>query len=383
MFLDKFTKKQYKAYKNDIVVGIYHSKETVDKDLASGYIDCYKEVPEQIQFNGMFYDKYGAPKEFYFFMIKLKWLEFYCRFIKTPITILIEFIKGILLPSFIILFLLILGFLCFIGYKHIPSNKCWIDFVSAIAPTIIGICSIIIAIYSIFYTKKSLIQQQEQWIKNEFIKREAQILIDFREKFCATQNSIFWFLDTFMQPYRCNNFIPTEEQLTIKIETFNYHYNKLRELNNLYNKNQLIYRKYNIDSQMAYITTLLKSITLMEGNNICAVFSQKTESCMEYIRPECIKFANSFLTMLDFEFAPKNKDITKTLQKLSKQDNRETRLQEYIDKARSDFTNLMFKLDEITTYYSGKIPDNLKRREMYYCPTAEDYFNQRKNNQKN
>lgn len=98
---------------------------------------------------------------------------------------------------------------------------------------------------------------------------------------------------------------------------------------------------------------------------------------MEYIRPECIKFANSFLTMLDFEFAP-NKDITKTLQKLSKQDNRETRLQEYIDKARSDFTNLMFKLDEITTYYSGKIPDNLERREMYYCQTAEDYFNQRK-----
>ena len=78
MFLDKFTKKQYKAYKNDIVIGIYHSKETVDKDLASGYIDYYKEVPEQIQFNGMFYDKYGAPKEFYFFMIKLKWLEFYC-----------------------------------------------------------------------------------------------------------------------------------------------------------------------------------------------------------------------------------------------------------------------------------------------------------------
>ena len=70
MFLDKFTKKQYKAYKNDIVIGIYHSKETVDKDLASGYIDYYKEVPEQIQFNGMFYNKYGAPKEFYFFMIK-------------------------------------------------------------------------------------------------------------------------------------------------------------------------------------------------------------------------------------------------------------------------------------------------------------------------
>lgn len=378
MFLDNFTKKQYKAYKNGIVIGIYHSKEMAEKEVKSGYLDRYEEVPEQIQFNGKFYNKFGAPKEFYFSIIKFKFFEIFYRFIKPPIKFIISSLRKIFIPFLLLSISFLLVLLCIIGYKHIPSDKCWIDFVSAIAPAIIGFSSTIIAIYSIIYTKKSIIQQQEQWIKNEFIKREAQILINFREKFYDSQNSIFWFLNTFMQPYRCCNFIPSQEDLTIKIETFNYHYNKLKELNDLYNENQLIYRKHNIDKQMIYITVLLKSITFMNGNDICAIFSQKTENNIEYIRPESIKFASSFITGLDFELAPKNKDIIKNLQRVTQKEDNETRLKKYTEKANSDFINLMFKLDEITTYYNGDMPNNLKRRETYYCPTAEEYFNKNK-----
>lgn len=378
MFLDNFTKKQYKAYKNGIVVGIYHSKEMAEKDVKSGYLDRYEEVPEQIQFSGKFYNKFGAPKEFYFSILKFKFSEILYRFIKPPIKFIISSLRKIFIPFLLLNFSFLLVLLCIIGYKHIPSNKCWIDFVSAIAPAIIGFSSTIIAIYSIIYTKKSIIQQQEQWIKNEFIKREAQILINFREKFYDSQDSIFWFLNTFMQPYRCCNFIPSQEDLTIKIETFNHHYNKLKELNDLYNKNQLIYRKHNIDKQMIYITVLLKSITFMNGDDIYAIFSQKTENNIEYIRPESIKFANNFITGLDFELAPKNKDIIKNLQRITQKEDNETRLKKYTEKANSDFINLMFKLDEITTYYNGDMPSNLKRRESYYCPTAEEYFNKNK-----
>lgn len=378
MFLDNFTKKQYKAYKNDIVVGIYNSKEMADNDVKSGLLDKYEEVPEQIEYNGNFYNKFGAPKEFYFSILKFKCFEIFYLFIQPPIKFTIKILSKIFIPFllFSISFLLIL--LCFIGYKHIPTNKCWIDFVSAIAPAIIGLGSTIIAIYSIIYTKKSISQQQEQWIKNEFIKREAQILINFREKFYDSQDSIFWFLNTFMQPYRCSNFIPSQEDLTIKIETFNHHYNKLKELNDLYNKNQLIYRKHNIDKQMIYITALLKSISFMDGNDMCAIFSQKTENNIEYIRPESMKFSNGFLILLDFEFSPKNKNIFKNLQKLEQKENSETRLKKYLEKASSDFTNLIFKLDELTTYYNGDMPNNLKRRVTYKFSTAEEYFNRNK-----
>lgn len=383
MFLDNFTKRQYKAYKNGIIVGVYDSKEMAAKEVKSGYLDRYEEVPEQIQFNGKFYNKFGAPKEFYFNTIKFKIFEIFYRFIKPPMKFIVNSLRKIFIPFLLLSISFLLILLCIIGYKHIPSDKCWIDFVSAIAPAIIGIGSSITAIYSIIYTKKSITQQQEQWIKNEFIKREAQILINFREKFYDSQDSIFWFLNTFMQPYRCCNFIPSEEELTIKIETFNNHYNKLKELNDLYNENQLIYRKHNIDKQMVYITTLLKSITFMNGEDMCAIFSQKTENNIEYIRPESIKFASSFVTGLDFEFAPKNKDIIKNLQKITQKDDIETRLKKYIEKANSDFINLMFKLDEITTYYNGYMPNNLKRRETYKCPTAEEYFKQRQAKQNN
>lgn len=383
MFLDNFTKRQYKAYKNGIIVGVYNSKEMAEKEVKSGYLDKYEEVPEQIQFNGKFYNKFGAPKEFYFSTIKFKIFEIFYRFIKPPMKFIVSSLRKIFIPFLLLSISFLLILLCIIGYKHIPSNKCWIDFVSAIAPAIIGIGSTITAIYSIIYTKKSITQQQEQWIKNEFIKREAQILINFREKFYDSQDSIFWFLNTFMQPYRCCNFIPSQEELTIKIEIFNNHYIKLKELNDLYNENQLIYRKHNIDKQMVYITTLLKSITFMNGEDMCAIFSQKTENNIEYIRPESIKFASSFVTGLDFEFAPKNKDIIKNLQKITQKDDIETRLKKYIEKANSDFINLMFKLDEITTYYNGDMPNNLKRRETYKCFTAEEYFKQRQAKQNN
>lgn len=378
MFLDNFTKKQYKAYKNGIVIGIYNSKEMAENDLKSGYLDKYEEVPEQIQYKGHFFNKFGAPLGYYFSIIKFKCYNIYYRFIQPIQKLIIISIKKFFVPILLLSIFFLLIWLCFIGFRHIPSDKCWIDFVAAIAPAIVGFCSIIIAIYSIIYTKKSIIQQQEQWIKNEFIKREAQILINFREKFYDSKNSIFWFLHTFMQPYRCSNFIPTQEQLTIKIETFNFHYNKLKELNDLYNENQLIYRKYDINKPMVYIIALLKSITFMDGNDMYAIFSQKTENNMEYIRPESIKFCNSFLTLLDFEFADKNKNITKTLQKLNNKKDHENRLNKYIEKASSDFTNLMFKLDELTTYYNGDMPNNLKRRESYFCSTAEEYFNRKK-----
>ena len=181
-----------------------------------------------------------------------------------------------------------------------------------------------------------------------------------------------------MKPYRCSNFTPTQEQLTIKIETFNQHYNQLKELNDLYNENQLIYRKYDINKQMAYITALLKSITFMDGHDICATFSQKTEYYIEYVRPESIKFSQSFLTLLDFEYASKHNNITKTLQNLNKKKDNETRLKEYIEKASSELTQLMFKLDELTTYYNGDIPNNLKMRENYFFITAEEHFKRNK-----
>ena len=142
----------------------------------------------------------------------------------------------------------------------------------------------------------------------------------------------------------------------------------------IYNKNQLIYRKHDIDKNMIYITALLKSITFLKGNDFTAIYNKKTENYIEYIRPECIKFTNSFLTNLDFEFAPKNKNITIYLENINKSSNSEERLKKYIEKASQEFISLSFKLDEMTTYYNGKIPNNLKIRQKYHFQSAEDFF---------
>lgn len=200
MFLDilnKFTRRQYKGYKYELVVRLLDSKEQAEKLLATGEIERYEEVPEQVFYDSIYYDKFSLPFSFYIDFCKLKvfnmWKNLNKLFLKFSM-----FLKTCLFLLILICIVLFIIFLTYIGYKNIPADKDWIDFVSAIAPTIVGVLSLFIAFYSVFYTKQSIKSQEEQWLKNEFIKRESHLIIEFREKFLSTYSSIFWFYMCFL-----------------------------------------------------------------------------------------------------------------------------------------------------------------------------------------
>ncbi len=374
MFFNKFTKRQYKCYKYGLVISLLNSKEQAENLLKNGEIESYEEVPEQILYDGDYYDKFSLPFIFYVNFFKSKVYSTFKSITEFFISI-INFLKNHFFAFVICIFVVsFVIFASYFGYKNIPENKDWIDFFSAIAPTIVSIISIIIAFYSIFYTRLSIKFQEEQWLKNEFIKRESHLLLNFREKFLVSYNSIFWFLNIFMREHRFGNFVPNEDQLTIKIETFNYHYNNLKELYDLYMENPLIYQKYKIDNIMNYITSILSSINVLNGKDLKLVFKGRFKNALVYDCKERINFVKRFTQYMDFAYCPVGKDIEKYLKNLSKKQKFELRFKKYLDDASAKFNELKYKLEEIITYHS-KINNQAFTNVVVgiYC-TAEDYF---------
>ena len=49
---------KYKAYRgNGVIYGIFSHREMAEQALRDGRIAHYEEAPEQVQYNGKFYDK--------------------------------------------------------------------------------------------------------------------------------------------------------------------------------------------------------------------------------------------------------------------------------------------------------------------------------------
>lgn len=377
-FFRKPKKMQYKAFaKNGVIAGIYNSKEHVEKDLKNGYIASYTEVLEQeMGIDGKFYDKGKAPKHLLFKGLKDKIIISYYR-IKNFLFPMFKFLK----PSLFQFFLIIFAALCGLAYLYasdlysiLKSDKDVLNLVTSLSPAVIGLFSILIAMFSIIYTQSSLKQQREQWLEGEYIKREAEILLEFRNAFADSQESANWFLHTLLRPRRFGNFTPTHEQLTIKIEVYCKHFNNLNNINRLYNKNQFIFRKYDIDESMVYIEAILNTIVWLDGKDMVATFHKKDETGEEYILNEYGEIAGCFITHLDFNKFKHHKNTIEKLAKETKDRDNEKQLSKYIEEASSSFGKLMFKLDELTTYYNGSLPNKLKIRQMTFFQDAEEFF---------
>lgn len=381
-FFKKIKKKQYKAFaKNGVVTGIYNSKVQVEESLRKGYIASYIEVPEQERgIDGKFYDKGKAPKHPLFKRFKFQMIIFYYK-MKEFLFPLLKFLK----PTLFLFLLIVFIFICGLIYLYTPHlysilkrDKYIFDFMSTVAPAIVGMFSILTAVFSIIYTKVSLQQQREQWLKGEYIKREAEILLEFRNAFEDTRESINWVLYTLFRPMRFGNFTPSQEQLTIKKEIYFQHFNKLNRINELYNKNQFIFKKYDIDEAMEYIIVLLNTISCLDGNDLVAIFYKKDETAEEYLINEYGKIVGSFLSLFDFNKFKHRKDVFEKLTKVTKDRDSEKQVELYIEECSSSFVKLMFRLDELTTYYDGRLPPKLKGRTMRFFQSAELTFKRKK-----
>lgn len=221
--------------------------------------------------------------------------------------------------------------------------------------------------------------QKKQWLSDIYMKREAEILLEFRDAFYLAQQSIWWFLRVMLSPLRMQKMFPEQdvtpkpERLIVTHQECLAHFKSLNNLNNLYNKNQIIFRKYHLEDAMQLIQCMLDVSVFCPEKDLKYVLVKKEDMCEEYRLEEFGKIAGSFITAMAF-----NVDIKPDLSKKEDKEkmeyisqHQEEKLNEYRALISNKLNSLMTELDELTIYYEGKIPDNMKMRYSRFYPNID------------
>lgn len=271
---------------------------------------------------------------------------------------------------------------------NIGENTKGIDWVNPMAVLITGIVTSFI---SLFIANKSNKLQQEQFkeqqrqiLKAPYIQREAEIIIAFRGLVYKSQNAFLWFSDL-LKPYRIMNKISPEqdvklkdESLIVKFKDYCENYDILNELNIFYNNNQMILKKNNIEEDFIYITAILRTITLLNNqDDFHYDFISEDDTCVKYKLNVINKIGKTFVSSIDLENFYKKSSLNvsgEELFKLVNPQNLEEKLLEYSNNIYSVYVNLTRKLDEITTFYDGDLPDNLKMIKIHSFPNSEKFI---------
>lgn len=271
------------------------------------------------------------------------------------------------------------------------SSKDWIDNVSALGPTLMGLFAFLAAIIANLISNTNLKQQnkqfsiqlkeerrnlqkqlnlqKEQWLNDAYIKNEAEKIIQFRNMVYQAEKSFFWFSDI-LRPYKTMaKMFPEqdvklkEDALIVKFDEYCLNYDKLNELNIFYNNNQMILKKNGIDDEFIYITAILSSfMNLNEIKDFHYSLYSEDEKCVRYKLDIINRIGGSFLSSIELQ---KNQSFNIG--------EPETKLQEYADKILSTYYELKHKLDKLITFYDGELPENLKIIRTYNFPSSADY----------
>ncbi len=242
-------------------------------------------------------------------------------------------------------------------------SKTWLDIFSVFAPLIVSVIALWFAWWQGRLQKKQfeeeLKNQNKQWLNDVYIKHEAEILLQLRDLFFENQGAIDWFVVNMINPKICSNFTSKQEDLVLPFSRYLEEWHKIKELNDFYNKNQLICRKYGLEEYFDFLPGLLGSRVRFDEKD----FLTKDERGEVYILDKSGKIKQAFLLHMSL-CVRKNEDISKIFNRTSK-DN-EKALMEYICLFQNKTSEIMMKLDEMTVFYDGKFPDSMKKRKMMF-----------------
>ncbi|MBD5769613.1 hypothetical protein [Marinomonas colpomeniae] len=223
------------------------------------------------------------------------------------------------------------------------------------------------AIWTLRGTLFSIKNQKNQWLNDAFIKYEAEVLLEFRNKFPEASNAIRFFKQAAFQPKKYGFNLTEDKKPRLKRSEFVKNYNVLCHFNNLYNTNEHIFRKHGLDHEMSAVILIFKTLRNFPARDLEYNQVEKREGYEEYhienwgdIRHGFIHFAVfefdkvDHENMLDFLNNIKDEDFDRLY---SEQCTREGSLQ--------------WKLDELTMYVEDK-NESLARRSQYFSPLLEE-----------
>ena len=219
----------------------------------------------------------------------------------------------------------------------------------------IKIVPIIISLFALGFSIFSWVSNRNITLKNEFIKRESNVLLQFREDYLKAQASFIWFKDWLLTP-RIYEHRVQEEFLEVKVSELEYHLNLINKLNETYNLNQHIFAKHNLVYECECIEKFMKVFHAYYFGKFQLYKQKRDDNLIEYRAGNYDKIVRKFIETFD--------DVEITEKKKKKYEEKYKNLKEKIYNV---IGNMEFKLDNITLYNTN--PKTNKRtfsKKVFY-----------------
>ncbi|MDD1020526.1 hypothetical protein M5G24_16070 [Pseudomonas sp. TNT2022 ID1048] len=235
---------------------------------------------------------------------------------------------------------------------------------SLVVNTIIAIT----AIGAIAFSYVSSRMQKNQWLNESFIRREADILLELRDKFATSSEAVHFFLNDILDVDKRYGFI-VERSPIIKCVDLARNFNVLLELNNLYNHHQHIFRKHKLEKSMECISLLLESARNIPEVDIKYELIYQSEDHQTYrMEPAILEMVVSSFNWHAHFLHDTKPGFSPTIEQLNIQNDKDQlkelyRLRELTSKK---LVTLMYDLDRLTMYLEPKSSNALQSRSMRY-----------------
>jgi hypothetical protein len=233
---------------------------------------------------------------------------------------------------------------------------------------VVNLAIAITAIVAIIFTYASFRRQKSQWLNESFIRREAEILLELRDKLAASSEAVHFFLYDLLVVDKKYGFI-TQVPPVIKSSTLAKNFNILVDLNNLYNLHQHIFRKHELNGSIECIPLLLESARNLPERDIEYELIYQSENSQTYRMEssilEIVVMSFNFQAHLLYDTEPGSPH---SIEQLNRQKNKDQlqELSRYREFTCQKLLSLAYSLDRLTMYLESESSKPMQSRSMRY-----------------
>jgi hypothetical protein len=227
---------------------------------------------------------------------------------------------------------------------------------------------IIAAILTIGCTWFSMHMQKRQWLNESFIRREAEKLIELRDKLDSSADSVRFFFSSLLKPYKEYGFVP-DEKPTIAFSDVSKHFDALVDLNNFYNQNQYIFRKHGLEKQLECIPTILEAARYLPNRDLNYLLIEETDNSQKYrLESEALNIIISSFNLQAYMLHDVDDGVFPTIDDLNSYNlrDKEEELSRLSLLTSQELLSLNFKLDELTLFLDSAPSKSLGIRKLRY-----------------
>lgn len=233
---------------------------------------------------------------------------------------------------------------------------------------VLNLLVIIAAILTIGCTWFAMNMQKRQWLNEVFIRREAEKLIELRDKLDNSSDSVSFFFRFLLDPYEKYGFIPDEPPI-ISFSDLSKHFDVLVDLNNFYNQNQYIFRKHGLEKQLECIPTILEAARYLPNRDLSYTLIEETDNSQKYrLESEALNMIILSFNMQAYMLHDVDDGVFPTIDDLNAYNliDKEEELSRLSMLTGQELLSLNFKLDELTLFIESAPSKSLGIRKMRY-----------------